>query len=204
MSGGRSTACARSSRRSRNCSSSGSGCVPMSGRPHRLPERCERAVEVHPHRRLRALQHRRDLRRRKLLLYLKDHGRALLRREPAHGLPQPLQRPLPSDRVHGVLGGCRLAVEEWLVRLAVAPLPPPPAGRGGRPPPPPPPRPRRPYFRYASRVWLTSRRRSRRSRRRSRVSWRRSFWSALRSLRSSLTSLRSAFTASLSPALRSW
>src|SRR2546426_745902 len=226
MSGGRSTACARSSRRSRNCSSSGSGCVPMSGRPHRLPERCERAVEVHPHRRLRALQHRRDLRRRQLLLYLKDHGRALLRREPAHGLPEPLQRPLPSDRVHGVLGGCGLAVEEWLVRFRVGPLtaphppppePPPPrppsappvptppsypAGAG--PPPPRPPRPRRPYFRYASRVWLTSRRRSRRSRRRSRVSWRRSFWSALRSLRSSLTSLRSAFTASLSPALRSW
>src|SRR5881396_3752005 len=120
MSGGRSTACARSSRRSRNCSSSGSGCVPMSGRPHRLPERCERAVEVHPHRRLRALQHRRDLRRRQLLLYLKDHGRALLRREPAHGLPEPLQRPLPSDRVHGVVGGCRLAVEEWLVRLGIA------------------------------------------------------------------------------------
>src|SRR5439155_821224 len=120
MSGGRSTACARSSRRSRNCSSSGSGCVPMSGRPHRLPERCERAVEVHPHRRLRALQHRRDLWRRQLLLYLKDHGRALLRREPAHGLPEPLQRPLPSDRVHGVLGGCRLAVEEWLVRLGIA------------------------------------------------------------------------------------
>src|SRR5205809_1519153 len=120
MSGGRSTACARSSRRSRNCSSSGSGSVPMSGRPHRLPERCERAVEVHPHRCLRALQHRRDLRRRQLLLYLKDHGRALLRREPAHGLPEPLQRPLPSDRVHGVVGGCRLAVEEWLVRLGIA------------------------------------------------------------------------------------
>src|SRR3989442_1084417 len=125
MSGGRSTACARSSRRSRNCSSSGSGCVPMSGRPHRLPERCERAVEVHPHRRLRALQHRRDLRRRQLLLYLKDHGRALLRREPAHGLPEPLQRPLPSDRVHGVLGGCGLAVEEWLRPLWVAPRAPP-------------------------------------------------------------------------------
>src|SRR6266446_829449 len=120
MSGGRSTACARSSRRSRNCSSSGSGCVPMSGRPHRLPERCERAVEVHPHRCLRALQHRRDLRRRQLLLYLKDHGRALLRREPAHGLPEPLQRPLPSDRVHGVVGGCGLAVEEWLVRFGIA------------------------------------------------------------------------------------
>src|SRR3989441_890547 len=120
MSGGRSTACARSSRRSRNCSSSGSGSVPMSGRPHRLPERCERAVEVHPHRCLRALQHRRDLRRRQLLLYLKDHGRALLRREPAHGLPEPLQRPLPSDRVHGVVGGCGLAVEEWLVRFGIA------------------------------------------------------------------------------------
>src|SRR5207247_5766243 len=120
MSGGRSTACARSSRRSRNCSSSGSGSGPMSGRPHRLPERCERAVEVHPHRCLRALQHRRDLRPRQLLLYLKDHGRALLRREPAHGLPEPVQRPLPSDRVHGVVGGCRLAVEEWLVRLGSA------------------------------------------------------------------------------------
>src|SRR2546425_596962 len=220
MSGGCSTACARSSRRSRNCSSSGSGCVAMSGRPHRLPERCERAVEVHPHRRLRALQHRRDLRRRQLFLHLKDHGRPLLRREPAHGLPELLQRPLPSDRVHGVVGGCRLAVEEWLLRPrrpppapgAPPPCPPPPptpptqhprAG-GAAPPPPPPPRLRRPHFRYASRVWLTSRRRSRRSRRRSRVSWRRSFWSALRSLRSSLTSLRSAFTAPLSPALRSW
>src|SRR3989454_832335 len=92
----------------------------MSGRPHRLPERCERAVEVPPARCLRALQHRRDLRRRQLLLYLKDHGRALLRREPAHGLPEPLQRPLPSDRVHGVLGGCGLAVEEWLVRFGIA------------------------------------------------------------------------------------
>src|SRR2546428_448741 len=144
MSGGRSTACARSSRRSRNCSSSGSGSVPMSGRPHRLPERCERAVEVHPHRCLRALQHRRDLRRRQLLLYLKDHGRALLRREPAHGLPEPLQRPLPSDRVHGVLGGGGLAVEEGLPRLRgpppprpQLPAPRPERRRGGAPGHPP-------------------------------------------------------------------
>src|SRR5256712_2922146 len=120
MSGGRSTACARSSRRSRNCSSSGSGSVPMSGRPHRLPERCERAVEVHPRGRLRRLRPRGELRRGQLFLHLKDHGRRLLRREPAHGLPELLQRPLPSDRVHGVVGGCRLAVEVWLVRLGIA------------------------------------------------------------------------------------
>src|SRR5256712_367576 len=92
----------------------------MSGRPHRLPERCERAVEVPPPRCLRALQHRRDLGRRRPPLYLRDQGRALRRREPAHGLPEPLQRPLPSDRVHGVVGGCGLAVEEWLVRFGIA------------------------------------------------------------------------------------
>src|SRR5436853_283123 len=134
MSGGRSTACARSSRRSRNCSSSGSDCVPMSGRPHRLPERCERAVEVHPHRRLRALQHRRDLRRRQLLLYLQDPGRRVrpplvARDEGVNPRPVALGRAPPPPPVREP-------------PAAIAPSPPRPPPRlihckGGAPGPPP-------------------------------------------------------------------
>src|SRR5437763_1103057 len=99
--------------------SSVSGWFAISARLHRLLECPQRPVQVHAHRRLRALQHRGDLRGRELLLHLEDHRRALLAREPVHRRPERGQRPLPAEGVDGVGERGRLAVEERLARVRI-------------------------------------------------------------------------------------
>jgi len=68
-------------------------------------------VQVDPHRRLRAPEHRRDLRGRQLLLHLEDHRRPLLRREAVHRGPERAQVPLPAEGVHRIGRGRRLAID---------------------------------------------------------------------------------------------
>src|SRR3990167_2636000 len=99
----------------------------MSAPLHGLPERLERPVQVHPHRRLRALEHGRDLRGRELLLHREEHGRPLARREPVDGCPERAHRLLASELVGRVMRGCGLPLEEpTALRLVLVPGPEPP------------------------------------------------------------------------------
>src|SRR5439155_4821841 len=70
-------------------------------------------------RRLRALQHRGDLRGRELLLHLENHRRALLGREPVHSRPDLRNRPLPAEGVDGCGEWSRLTVGERLARVRI-------------------------------------------------------------------------------------
>src|SRR3990167_8642801 len=100
----------------------------MSAPLHGLPERLERPVQVHPHRRLRALEHGRDPRGRELLLPREEHGRPLARREPVDGCPERAHRLLASELVDRVMRGCGLPREAPPPPrrvLAPAPAPPP-------------------------------------------------------------------------------
>src|SRR3989304_2244267 len=97
----------------------------MSAPLHGLPERLERPVQVHPHRRLRALEHGRDLRGRELLLHREEQGRtpprpprprggtALHRNPPRPGRPLPSTFPFLRHGPQGA-GHPSCSLPRWL------------------------------------------------------------------------------------------